>query len=184
MSRQRVLLLAMATLVVMGGIGLYFIPTVRGVASSTFLQGKFPLLKQILFGSAVGLSISILGWQIIMTPFLGSVRTFFTNIIGGIRLNIFQIIFVSLCAGIGEELLFRGTIQPLLGIWVTSIVFVFIHGYLNPFNRPLFVYGIFMTLSIAFIGYITEMVGIAASMAAHTMVDIVLLYKLTYPANK
>ncbi len=183
MSQQKILWLAFGTLIVMGGIGYFLSPIVREVSIFNFLSGQFPLYKQIGVGCAIGLSIGILGWQIILLPYLKGVRAFYANIIGGIHLTFPQIIFISICAGVGEEFLFRGAIQPLLGIWITSIIFVFIHGYLNPRNLPLFIYGIFMTLSIALIGYLTEAVGILSSMAAHTVVDVVLLYKLTNTAE-
>lgn len=44
-------------------------------------------------------------------------------------------------AGIGEEILFRGALQPVLGIWFTSLLFAVVHvqyGLLNPATLVLF----------------------------------------------
>lgn len=44
-------------------------------------------------------------------------------------------------AGIGEEILFRGALQPVLGIWFTSVLFAVVHvqyGLLNPATLVLF----------------------------------------------
>ncbi|MBK7566807.1 MAG: CPBP family intramembrane metalloprotease [Bacteroidetes bacterium] len=45
-------------------------------------------------------------------------------------------LFLSFCAGVGEELLFRGAIQPWLGIWLTALLFIF-YTDLNPKDKPL-----------------------------------------------
>ncbi len=42
---------------------------------------------------------------------------------------------LAIGAGIGEEILFRGALQPVLGIWFTSILFAIVHvqyGFLTP----------------------------------------------------
>jgi len=48
---------------------------------------------------------------------------------------------LAIGAGIGEEILFRGALQPILGIWFTSILFAIIHvqyGFLTPATIVLF----------------------------------------------
>lgn len=49
---------------------------------------------------------------------------------------------LALSAGIGEEILFRGALQPVFGIWFTSILFAIVHvqyGFLTPATLVLFV---------------------------------------------
>ncbi len=67
----------------------------------------------------------------------------------------------------------------MLGIWVTSFLFVLLHGYLNPFNIPLTVYGFYMVLVIGVMGLMTEHFGILSAMIAHTLIDIILLRELS-----
>ncbi|MCS6831079.1 MAG: CPBP family intramembrane glutamic endopeptidase [Armatimonadota bacterium] len=43
----------------------------------------------------------------------------------GIRLR--EMILLSVVAGFGEEALFRGVIQPLSGIWLSSLLFAVVH---------------------------------------------------------
>src|SRR5690606_14751744 len=81
---------------------------------------------------------------------------------------------LSLCAGIGEELFFRAGIQPFLGIWWTAILFVFIHGYLDPRNWRISIYGLVMVGIIAWFGYRFETIGIVAAMIAHAAFDFIL----------
>lgn len=42
------------------------------------------------------------------------------------------IALLAVSSAIGEELLFRGALQPLIGFWPTALVFALLHGGLNP----------------------------------------------------
>ncbi len=42
-------------------------------------------------------------------------------------LNVFGAIVLALLSSVGEELLFRGAIQPFLGVWITSFLFGLLH---------------------------------------------------------
>ncbi len=178
-SKKTILLLALGTLFVFGGLGMLIIPFVRKINILEFLGGVEKYWLQILIGIAFGIVTAKAGWQIVELPKLAKTKIFFTNIIKPLKLNYTEIIFISICAGVGEELFFRGAIQPMLGIWLTAILFVLLHGYLNPFNLPLTYYGIYMVLVIGVIGLMTEHFGIVTAMIAHTIIDIVLLSKLS-----
>lgn len=109
------------------------------------------------------------------------VRNKYSNLIGSFELKPAHIIYISLCAGIGEEILFRGVIQPFLGIWITAILFVAIHGYLNPKNWRLIIYGVYLTLVIVVVGWQAKHFGLISAIAAHTVIDIVLLQQMSKP---
>lgn len=82
---------------------------------------------------------------------------------------------ISLFAGAGEELLFRGAIQPLLGNTVTSIIFIGIHGYFK-FKSPAHIlFGVMMFGLSFMLGLLFEHVGLIAAMAAHAVYDLILL---------
>jgi uncharacterized protein len=53
------------------------------------------------------------------------------RILSNTKFTTFDRVQVSFFAGVGEELLFRGAIQPLIGIWLTSVIFIAIHGYIS-----------------------------------------------------
>lgn len=178
MNKSSILSLAFFTIVVLGGLGYWLIPIARGVDIVTFFKGHYSIYGQVVIGTLAGSLIAFLGWQIVELPYLASVKSFFVNILKPFNLNIPEIIFISICAGMGEELLFRGVIQAYLGIWVTSIIFVALHGYLHPRNLRISIYGVFMTFSIAGLGYLTEKLGIVSAIAAHTIVDVYLLHRL------
>ena len=142
------------------------------------ITGRINILAQLGIGIGYGFVTAFIGWKIIETSTLKPVRFYFSSLIQRMNLKYTDIILVSISAGIGEEVLFRGAVQPLLGIWLTAIIFVAIHGYLNPFNWRLAIYGVFMTLIIAGIGYLKVYAGLVTCMAAHTIIDVYLLYKL------
>ena len=179
LSKKTIMLLALGTLVVFGGVGALLIPYVRDMKFLEFMSGIEKYWLQLTIGIIFGIITAKAGWQIIELPKLADTKTFFTNLIKPLKLNSGQIIFISICAGVGEELLFRGAVQPMLGIWITSILFVLLHGYLNPFNLPLTLYGIYMVLVIGVMVLMTEYFGILAAMIAHTLIDIILLRELS-----
>ena len=87
---------------------------------------------------------------------------------------------MSFAAGVGEEILFRGAIQPFIGVWPTAIGFVAIHGYLNPMNLKMSIYGILMVVVSAGIGYLFKYEGLYAAITAHFLIDLVLFIKFRY----
>ena len=171
--------MAVATIVVFGGLGVFLVPVIREVDTLSFLHGTKPFYIQLSIGSAVGIITAMAGWQIVELPFMFRTKVFFINIIKPLQLSFAEILFISLCAGVGEEMFFRGVVQPYLGVWITSILFVMLHGYLNPLNMSLSVYGIYMVLVIGVLGLFTEFIGIGSAMIAHTFIDLILIIRLS-----
>ena len=172
-------MLALATLIVFGGLGILIIPYVRKVDLTEFFSGAEKYWLQVTIGIIFGVITAKAGWQIVELPMLQKTKTFFSGLIRPLNLDTTQIIFISVCAGVGEELFFRGAIQPMLGVWMTAILFVLLHGYLNPFNMSLTMYGIYMVLVIGVLGLMTEHFGILTAIVAHTLIDIILLRELS-----
>ena len=182
-NKKIIIQLALATIVGMPLAAIVIDRISDSVDLATSIIGMHAWWLQILWGLGVGLVAAFLAQLIINSPLLNKVNKRYANMLGRFELNLSEIAFISVCAGVGEELLFRGALQPLLGIWITSIVFVAIHGYLNPKDWRLSVYGAYMTLVIAGIGYLTLTSGLIASMIAHTVIDVYLLYKLQESAG-
>lgn len=150
---------------------------------STFIsifKTKSSYLFEIIIGVIVGILSGIIAWKFIISKFMLPVLNKYGNLIQSLELNLPSIIFISFCAGIGEELLFRGAIQLYLGIWITAVIFIAIHGYLDPTNWRISLYGTLMTLIIVVLGYMTEEFGIISAMIAHSIIDIILFKNLTF----
>lgn len=96
------------------------------------------------------------------------------KLVSSLNLTFWDALFLSLCAGIGEELLFRVGVQFYLGVILTSILFVALHGYLNPKSWRQSLYG-FVVLPLSFIlGYGYEWLGLWFVVAIHASYDFVL----------
>lgn len=148
------------------------------------LIGYEAIWKQVSFGVFAGFLIAILAQLLISSAFLKNENTEYVNLLGRFKLSLNEIVFVSLCAGVGEEILFRGALQPIFGVLATSVIFVAIHGYLNPKNWRISVYGLYMTIAIVGIGYMAEYLGLISAILAHTIIDIYLLKQLQKNAGK
>jgi uncharacterized protein len=99
------------------------------------------------------------------------------QLIKSLRLNIFDILFLSLCAGFGEEILFRIAIQQWLHPVLATIAFVAIHGYINPRDLETTKYGLLVCLFILVLSYaISGEQGLWFCIAAHASYDFVLFY--------
>ncbi len=178
MNRGKRVLIGMALLTLLGFPALGFIANMcfGFVDTSRLFETHIGYFKEMLYGSLTGLMIALLGWKIVHFPLLKGAYDDIEAKIKAFHLSIVDIIFISLCAGIGEEILFRGFIQAFLGIWPTAIFFVAIHGYLRPDRWRRSIYGIYMTVAIAIIGYMKVYWGLSSAIAAHTIVDLVLFY--------
>ena len=181
MERKHLILrLALATIIGMPLIALaidHFSEQVN-VAFALIGDGNYAL--QIIYGVLAGLLIAIPGYWITSRPWMGQVHHQYVRLIQQFDLNTSDVIFISCCAGVGEEVLFRGAIQPFMGIIITAILFVAIHGYLNPRNWRISIYGVFMTAGIVLLGYLAETMGLLVAIVAHTIIDIYLLNRMIH----
>ncbi|TYO92317.1 hypothetical protein LX24_02911 [Desulfallas thermosapovorans DSM 6562] len=133
------------------------------------------ILLGSLYGSVAGLICLFL---LLAAPVFEDLRNLFIGIINDVNLNPVTIILISALAGFSEEFLFRGGLQPLIGLWWSSALFIALHGYFNPRNWRITLYGLLMfALSIG-LGLMYQWVGLLAAIFAHTMVDVVILLGL------
>lgn len=139
---------------------------------------------EIILGVPLGILFAALGWKLVKSSWMKGAYDDIEMKIKQFELTLPDIIFISLCAGIGEEILFRGVIQPAFGVWLTSVVFVGIHGYLRPDQWRRSLYGVYMTLVIAVMGYMRIYWGLTSAIVAHATVDMVLFYYTFQSAEK
>ncbi len=184
LSKRTLMILALGTLIGFGAAGFIIAYFVHDVSIKKLLAGYSPLYWQLIIGLVFGIISAKAAWSIVELPFLKDIKGLFSNIFQPLKLNKSEIVFISLCAGIGEELFFRGGIQPMLGVWTTAVLFVLLHGYINPFNLPMTVYGLYMTMVIGVMGLMTIHLGIVTSITAHFVIDLILMIKLTEGNNE
>lgn len=170
--------LGLATLVLFGGGGIALIAGVQQRALEEVLVHGMGAPSQVLYGLLVGAVIGFMAWAIIRARGFTPLRERYAMLIGPHVQQRSMRVFVSICAGVGEELFFRGALQPWLGIPVTAVVFVAIHGYLDPRDKRLFIYGAALTLGMMVLGWMADVQGLVGPMVAHTLIDIILLERL------
>lgn len=177
-NRKLIAVLALATLLFFGGGGALLLVFVQQRALLPVLIGSQSIWLQVLVGTASGLAIGYAAWVLISRPFMRDVLLKYALLIGPLMQSRVTRVLVSICAGVGEELFFRGAIQHWLGIVWTAIAFVALHGYLDPRSWRLSLYGVFLTLTMIGIGWQAGAYGLLAPIIAHTLIDSVLLNKL------
>jgi len=139
-----------------------------------FLSLKDFKLVPLVYGLCLGVIYGFIAYLFMQAPFFEKAPVKMNHLIRDMKLNIRDGLFLSLCAGIGEEFLFRQGIQPFIGPFITSILFVALHGYLNPFNLRFSVYGLIVLPFIFLISYGLASFGIWFCIAAHFSYDAVL----------
>lgn len=178
LNKRSMLLMSLFTLLGMGGLGLASILWLQKIPLQSFIHSGKPLAVQLFYGLTYGLGIGLLAIVIIKEDVFDDTSTAFSEMIAELNPNIFEITFYSFCAGVGEEMLFRGGLQPFAGIWVTSVIFIALHGYLNITDPMMLIYGMFMVAVSAGMGYMLVFHGIYASMSAHFVYDVLMFMYL------
>lgn len=181
LPKSRIYIMGFATLFGFPIIGITVIGFVEADPWQFIFNWNSPLSAayQTLIGLVFGTLAGFFAWWLINRREMLQIKMKYGILINKFRLSNWEILFLSFCAGVGEEFLFRGIIQPYWGIWITAIFFVAIHGYLDPRDKKMMTYGLTMTIIIGLLGYMKMYIGLVAPMAAHMAIDVVLLYKLT-----
>jgi len=145
-----------------------------------YLLAGEAISSQILKGTGFGLFSALWALALIQTKILNQVTGYFEEMFDNLQLSIWDILFFSFCAGVGEEIFFRGALQPFGGIWIIAIIFVVLHGYINPKNLRASIYGLILILIVAGMGYLADKVGLISAIAAHMAFDVIMFYFLIH----
>lgn len=172
--RRKILLLGWFTLLFFPIPGYLTRYMIDGVSLIDFFEVKNLEILPIGLGLEFGFIYGFIAYSIMQAPFFDTVPMKIDKIIGSMNLKFHHGIFLSLCAGLGEEFLFRSGIQPYLGWLLTSIFFVALHGYLNPWNWKFSIYGLIILPFIFLISLGFNFFGIWFCIAAHFSYDAVL----------
>jgi membrane protease YdiL (CAAX protease family) len=155
---------------------MYFIPDSFNVSYKTMFkisEQDYALIPLFLsLGIVFGLFVI---WLAELDYFEKSMRKY-KKIFGNYKLTLFYVFFLSICAGVGEEIFFRGVIQPLIGIWLTALFFVAIHGYFSIKDKRINSFALLLTCFIVLIGWAAKEYSIWIAISAHFSYDLVLLF--------
>ena len=93
------------------------------------------------------------------------------------HVRVWHILLVSVMAGLAEELLFRGVLQPIIGLPAASIIF----GAVHIGGRGFLGYGIWAACIGAFFGWLMNVTGgLLAPVVAHAVYDALALAYVRY----
>lgn len=178
MSRLKIIGIGLVTLLVFPALGFLIHLILEDDSFINVLDlGNWRYWKSLL-GIIHGIILGLFALWISNSRLISESTQKYQNIIDQMDINFILALFLSFCAGVGEELFFRGVLQNYFGIWITAIFFVAIHGYLNPKNWRLSLYGIFLVLYSASLGFFKEEVSVWFSVYSHMFFDLVLFLSL------
>jgi membrane protease YdiL (CAAX protease family) len=90
---------------------------------------------------------------------------------------------IGITAGVWEETLFRAALQPVIGIWWTSLIFVLCHtgtGQFWKMNWKKAVYAAGVFAASVMLGLIFENIGLLAAITTHAAIDVIGLYAMRH----
>lgn len=183
MKKKSLILLGLVTLLA------FPIPTFVGLY---FLEGTLPLeildlehldVLRTGLGIQFGVVYAFIAMLFMQAPVFDKLPSRVETMVANMNLSVLDCLFLSFCAGFGEELLFRSGVQFYLGPIITTVIFVAIHGYLNPMNWRMSLYGLIVLPFILAISYALEEFGLWFCIGAHFSYDFVLFYFMTRPVS-
>ena len=140
--------------------------------------GKVNVWIQVGAGVAAGFLLSGITWLMGKWKYLNDVNFDFTLRLGIFNFSLQEILFLSFCAGVGEEIVFRGMIQPWLGILTTSFMFIALHGYMSYSSWPKVIFGLILFAVGTILGILGEYIGLLAAIVAHIIYDVIAFQRI------
>lgn len=126
----------------------------------------------------IGIEFGLLVGAIMLVATNGMGKQTFNQqirLIRSFRLTVLDTLFLSLCAGLGEEYLFRIALQEWFHPLLVAVFFVAIHGYINPMDMSTTKFGLFVLLFIIALSYAVSVQGLWFCIMAHAAYDFLLL---------
>ena len=176
--KTRIILLGWATLILFPLPAYFVLSFFEDFSFQEFIELDKFSITSIGLGLEFGFVFAILILTILQSPFFKSIPNNVESLVRGMNLTLTDALFLSLCAGIGEELLFRIGIQYYLHWSITAVIFIALHGYLNPWNWKFSMYGLVLLPFILLLSIAYYYFGIWFCIAAHFIYDYVLFHTI------
>lgn len=164
----------------MSALALIIIYAQGGAIAAIIADGQ-PLYLQVGFGLAVGAAAALAA---MIGYYLQASKAHTKSVVDSYnRLDLtgWNPVWISMAAGFGEELLFRGALQPLLGIVFASLAFMLAHipAYqVKSFKVTTLIHAAGIFATSIFLALVFKFVGLIAAMLVHTLIDVVGLYAI------
>ncbi len=189
--------MSLITLAGFSVVGFVFIRYIIGEnVAEVILRGE-SFAWQALIGTCYGVYTAIFMSAVISLTPLKEISQYYIRLFEGLNLNFADIAFYSLCAGIGEEILFRGGIQlgteyllspyfstPHLAIWIIALGFVALHMYFDFSDWRMMLNASLLVIISAGFGYLFYYIGLVSAIFAHFIFDLIIFSYLIYNENQ
>jgi hypothetical protein len=174
MEKRKIYVLGLITLIVFPIPSLFILYYLEGITPFDILKLGVNWSRNIAYGCGVGITYAAFALIVLQAPIFKKVPLKVTDLVRKLNLNFWDALFLSFCAGIGEELLFRVGVQHYLGIYLTAILFVAVHGYFSIKEPLISLYGLVVLPLSIILGLGFEYLGFWFSAAIHFSYDLVL----------
>ena len=143
----------------------------------------FTIARDQILSTSLFLSMGIFFGLVVIwmseLPFFEKSLSNYKRLLDNFKITIWRAIYLSVCAGVGEEIFFRGAVQPLLGITLTAVFFVAIHGYFSLKDWKVSFFALLLTGFIMVLGWAAKELSLWHAIAGHFSYDLVLLIYLS-----
>ena len=174
MEKRKIYFLGLLTLFVFPIPAFFILYFSEGINPLDIIAFEEHWLNHVIYGLAVGVCYAFFAIFVLQAPVFKKVPLKVTDLVRQLKLNYRDALFLSLCAGIGEELLFRVGVQYYLGIYLTAVIFVAVHGYFSLKNPLISLYGIVVLPLALVLGFGYYYFGFWFSAAVHFSYDLIL----------
>lgn len=133
-------------------------------------------LTQLLVGQVLALFAAGVSWLLfrMTADSAASARTI--DSYARLDLSGLNPLWISIAAAIGEEMLFRAALQPLLGVWIVSLLFLVTHVPVYRFRKldgATLAQAASVFAGSVVLGFVFQRVGLLAAMLVHAWIDVV-----------
>ena len=150
----------------------------RRVPAASIFESVHALRVQI--GIAVLCGSALAGSQLVLPSVWSQWRAYTIDAIREVEVTRSQIVAIAAMVAAAEEVFFRAALQPLVGLWGSSAIFVVVHLRIDRgawAGERLLMLAVLLLLLYAIsltFGILYAQVGLASAMAAHFVYDVVM----------
>lgn len=178
MKKRAVYLLGLVTLLVFPIPTFFFLQVFEDIDWKEILEFDRISVLNIGLGLQLGFLYALFALLLLRSPIFDSLPGNVERVVRSMKLSVLDSIFLSFCAGFGEELLFRSGLQFYIHPVLCSIIFIAIHGYFNPMNWKISLYGFILFPFILLLSYGFYEFGLWFAIAAHFCYDLVIFLSI------
>jgi membrane protease YdiL (CAAX protease family) len=167
-------LLGWITILIFPSIGLWLLWYFEDINVLDVLELNDVFTPKLLLGLEFGLFYGLFILAVTQHNVFKEMSSHQERMLKSLKLNWPDIIFMSFCAAFGEEIFFRAGIQTWLGPWLTTFIFIAVHGYFNPTSLKKSLLGIVLFPFILIISFSYETLGLWFCIGAHFSYDLLM----------